>query len=124
MLGYCGINCDECDAYKGTVNSDMALLEKVAGKFWNGKYSAKDWVCLGCLPADQQFIAQYCSNCQIRTCAIERNLSSCAACDDFENCSRLHDFIKGESDELLLKLELLRGRYLERQNSLANQGGG
>jgi hypothetical protein len=87
MLGYCGINCDECGAYKGTVNTDMALL--------------------------QQFIAQYCSNCQIRTCAIERNLPNCAACPDFENCSRLHDFIKGESEEIALRMQLLRGRYLE-----------
>jgi len=116
MLGYCGINCDECSAYKGTVNSDMSLLEKVAGKFWNGAYSAKNWVCLGCKPADQQFLAQFCSKCEIRACAIDRKIQNCAACEDFENCAKLHDFIQGESEEIVMRMELLRGCYLERQS--------
>ncbi|MCX6094775.1 MAG: DUF3795 domain-containing protein [Candidatus Bipolaricaulota bacterium] len=84
MLGYCGINCEECTAYKGTVTTDMSLLEKSAGSFWNGAYSAQEWVCLGCTPADQPFIAKFCAKCKIRVCAIAKGLPNCAACSDYE----------------------------------------
>jgi len=113
MLGYCGINCEVCPAYQGTVNTDLSLLEKAAGSFWSGAYSAKDWVCLGCTPADQPFLAKFCAKCEIRECAIGRNLQSCAACTDYQDCSRLHDFLKGESDSILLRMDLLRERYLD-----------
>jgi hypothetical protein len=112
MLGYCGINCQECPAFKGTVSSDMSLLEKAAGSFWSGTYSAKDWVCLGCTPADQPFLAKFCTKCEIRDCAIERNVQNCAACADYKDCSILHDFLKGESESILQRMNLLRERYL------------
>lgn len=114
MLGYCGINCDNCRAYKGTVAGDMALLEQAAGSFWEGAFSAKDWVCLGCRPADQPFLAKFCAGCTIRACAVERGLANCAACPDYEGCSRLHDFLRGESKELIQTMALLRERFLDR----------
>ena len=76
MLGYCGINCDNCRAYKGTVSGDLSLLQAAAGSFWNGAYQAKDWACLGCQPANQPFIAKYCAECGIRKCAVENQLRS------------------------------------------------
>jgi len=116
MIGYCGINCHNCPAYKGTVNSDMSLLEKAARSFWNGAYSAKDWVCLGCQPADQPFLAKFCAKCDIRICAIKRKVQNCAACTEFENCSKLHDFIRSESEELVWRMKVLRERFLDRQS--------
>lgn len=114
MIGYCGIDCANCRAYKGTVSGDMALLEQAAGSFWSGAYSAKDWVCLGCKPADQPFLAKFCAGCKIRSCAIGRGLASCAACSDFEGCTQLHEFIKGESEALVRTMTLLRERFLDR----------
>ena len=122
MLGYCGINCENCDAYKGTVNNDMALLEKAAGTFWNGAYSAKDWVCLGCTPANQPFLAKYCAECAIRKCAVNKGLFNCAACPDFENCTSLHDFIEGESDGRVERtMKLLRERFIDLQDAKKTQ---
>jgi hypothetical protein len=112
MLGYCGINCAECSAYKGTVTTDMALLEKAAGSFWDGAYSAQEWVCLGCTPADQPFLAKFCAQCKIRGCAIGKGVQNCAACADHESCTMLKDFIKGESEALCKRMEWLRGRFL------------
>jgi hypothetical protein len=114
MLGYCGINCEECSAYKGTIATDMALLEKAAGSFWNGAYSAQEWVCLGCTPADQPFLARFCAKCKIRDCAIAKGLPNCAACDTYEACAILHDFIKGESEALCQRMDLLRQRFKAR----------
>lgn len=119
VLGYCGINCDNCSAYRGTVTNDLSLLEKAAGSYWNGAYSAKDWVCLGCLPADQPFLAKYCAECKIRACAIGKGVPNCAACDEFEGCAQLHKFIKGESEGLSGTMRLLRERFLERRKEAA-----
>lgn len=29
MIAYCGINCDECPSYKGTITGDETLLLKM-----------------------------------------------------------------------------------------------
>ncbi len=115
MLGYCGENCENCPAYQGTVNYDMSLLEKAAGSFWNGAYSAKDWVCLGCLPADQPFLAKFCAECKIRSCAIGRQVTSCAMCKNFENCPELQKYLGRQSEAFVRTMSLLRERFLERQ---------
>ena len=115
MLGYCGIDCAECPASKGTVTTDMALLEKAAGSFWDGAYSAPEWVCLGCTPADQPFLAKFCAKCKIRACAIAKGVQNCAACNTYESCQMLKDFIKGENEALCKRMEWLRGRFLALQ---------
>ena len=119
MLAYCGINCAECPAYKGTVTTNIGLLETVAGSFWDGEHSASDWVCLGCTPADQGFLAMDCATCRIRDCAIAKSVQNCAACSDFESCTLIHDFLKGKSEPrcndpetLCKRMEWLRGRFL------------
>ena len=33
MIGYCGLDCEKCDAYKATANDDQVLREKTA-KLW------------------------------------------------------------------------------------------
>ncbi|MEW6229718.1 MAG: DUF3795 domain-containing protein [Bacillota bacterium] len=120
MLGYCGINCNECTAYKGTITGDISLLEKAAGSYWGGAYSAKDWVCLGCRPADQPILAKFCAECKIRKCAVGRGIQNCAACAHFENCSQLHDFIKGESEALVQTMTWLRQRFLDGQRKASS----
>ncbi len=90
MLGYCGVNCDECPAHQGTVNSKIELLEKASRIFGDGAHSAEEWVCLGCTPTDQQFLAESCSSCAMRKCAIERRVQNCAACADYDSCQRFH----------------------------------
>jgi hypothetical protein len=112
MLGYCGMNCTECSSYKTTVTADKALLEKAAASSPDG---APHWVCLGCTPADQGFLAKYCATCKIRDCAIGRKVQNCAACDDYESCTLLHDFFKGESAEAIAKrMDWLRERFKAR----------
>ena len=65
MLGYCGINCTECSAYKATVTTDKELMQHVQDTFGDGKGTLRDWVCLGCLSAEPAFMAKYCENCKI-----------------------------------------------------------
>ena len=128
MLAYCGINCDECPAYQGTVTTDIVLLEKVAGSSWKDANSAAEWVCLGCTPADQGFLAKGCAACEIRECALAKGVQNCAACGDFESCELMRDFFKGESeprcnepDTLRTRMEWLRGRFLAHKGERATR---
>jgi hypothetical protein len=128
MLAYCGINCDECPAYKGTVTTDIDLLEQVAGKFWDGVHSASEWVCLGCTPADQKILAKDCATCKIRDCAITKGVQNCATCSDYESCQLMHDFIKGESEPrcnqpetVHKRMEWLRERFLSYREEYATR---
>jgi len=111
VLGYCGISCGACSAYQGTVATRMDLLERVAGSYWEGKHSAQEWVCLGCTPADQGFLAKYCATCVIRACAIERGVQNCAACSEFATCDRVKTFIAGESKEIAQRMTWLCERF-------------
>ena len=126
MLGYCGINCSECPAYRGTVTTDIRLLEKVAGNAWKGAHSASEWVCLGCTPADQGILAQDCSRCRIRACAIAKGVQICAACSEYDSCQLMHDFISGASEprcnepvKVRTRMEWLRTRFLAYQEERA-----
>jgi hypothetical protein len=109
VLGYCGIDCAECTAYKGTIGSKIELLEKAAGKYQNGAYSAADWVCLGCTPADQPFLAKYCAGCEIRVCAIAKQVPNCAACTEYASCREIKDFMEG--GELAQRMDWLHARF-------------
>ena len=62
MIGYCGLDCEKCDAYIATVNDDQALREK----------TAKLWAEL--------------NNAPIRKCALNKGVSTCGDCPDLENC--------------------------------------
>jgi hypothetical protein len=109
MLGYCGIDCAECTAYKGTIGSKIELLERAAGKYQNGAYSAAEWVCLGCTPADQPFLAKYCAGCEIRVCAIAKRVPNCAACAEYDSCREIKDFMEG--GELAQRMDWLHARF-------------
>ena len=115
MLAYCGMNCLECRAYKATVTANEEDLKKVAKEFGDGKYGDKQWVCLGCIQKDTRFVADYCAKCEIRTCAIERGVQNCAACDDYEGCGRLHGFLTKESEVLVRVMAFLRESFLARR---------
>ncbi|HOD91167.1 MAG TPA: DUF3795 domain-containing protein [Thermotogota bacterium] len=72
MIAYCGIYCEECPSYKGTITVDKSLLEKMSEDFGNAKTDTIDFVCLGCKYDNVAFVATYCAGCQIRLCAKEK----------------------------------------------------
>jgi hypothetical protein len=113
MLGYCGINCTECSAYKATVTTDQKLMQHVQDTFGDGKGTLTDWVCLGCLAAEPALMATYCGSCKIRSCAIEHGIANCAACPEFDGCEQLHAFIKTEDAAVVLRMQWLREAFTE-----------
>ncbi len=112
MLAFCGIDCSNCKAYKGTVSGDLSQLEAAATTYGGTADQAKDWVCLGCQPADQPFIAKYCGECGVRKCAIAKGKPNCAACDEYDGCERIHKFLGDDTSELSRKMNLLRAHFV------------
>jgi hypothetical protein len=106
MLAYCGLNCDTCDAYKATISGDQEGLKKAA-EGWH--VTPKDVICLGCT-SDTPFVSGFLGACEVRSCAIKKGLSLCAACGDYAGCEKIAAFhskapkAKALTDLLRLKL--------------------
>ena len=88
MLGYCGIDCQQCDAYKATVNDDWQLRKKTA-ELWSQLNQAEILPehinCLGCKGDGVKTV--FCGSlCAVRKCAVSKGLESCGYCDQLESC--------------------------------------
>ena len=79
MIAYCCLECDKCDVYIATQSNNDEVRAKVA-KEW--KMEAEKLYCDGC-KSDR---ALY--NCEAKKCAVSRNVSTCAHCDDFPSCDK------------------------------------
>ena len=88
MIGYCGLDCEKCDAYIATINDDQVLREKTA-KLWaeqnNAPILPEHINCQGCRVNGVKTI--FCENmCEIRKCALEKGVFTCGVCTEIESC--------------------------------------
>jgi hypothetical protein len=108
LLAYCGINCSKCDAYIATQKNDDTLRAETAKK-WSEEYKIEmkpEGVnCDGCT-SNSGRIVNYCAICEIRKCAWEKKLKTCASCPEY-SCEKLDKFLS-QNDEARKILENLR----------------
>ena len=88
MIGYCGLDCEKCDAYIATVHNDQDLREKTA-KLWaelnNAPILPEHINCEGCRMSGAKTV--FCNSlCGIRKCALNKGVSTCGDCPDLETC--------------------------------------
>lgn len=88
MIGYCGLDCEKCDAYLATIHDDQALREKTA-KLWaelnNAPILPEHINCQGCRVDGVKTV--FCdSMCPIRQCAVKRAVDTCGGCPELETC--------------------------------------
>ena len=81
MIGYCGLDCERCDAYLATIHDDQALREKTA-KLWSELNQApilpEHINCEGCRGNGAKTV--FCESlCAIRKCAMEKVFPPAAA---------------------------------------------
>lgn len=107
MIAYCGLDCSVCPAYIAYQTNDDELRTKTAQEWGSEEFpvSPSDVNCTGCNSTGQRWM--YCQQCQVRACATERNLDTCAACPDF-GCERLDAFFSMAGEEARQRLEALR----------------
>ncbi len=95
-VSYCGLNCEECEAYVATKTNDNKLKKKVAKK-WSQLYGIvvepDEISCAGCRSSEKK--GKYCeSMCKIRKCCQQKEIETCAHCDEFacENLQEIFDY--------------------------------
>ncbi len=109
IIAACGLVCSRCDSYRATQANDREKLELVAAD-WRKRYNspqitADNIRCNGCMTAGGPKCGHCDSGCQIRACAMRKNLSTCGQCLEFP-CSQineLHGFM-GEQGKRLKEL--------------------
>lgn len=99
-IAYCGLDCVKCDAYIATVNDDDALRKKTA-QLWselnNAPITSEMINCVGCRAAGAK--TPYCeSMCEIRKCAVSKNVETCAYCAEFEECKTVGALLESSEE--------------------------
>ena len=102
MIGYCGLDCEKCDAYLATINDDQALREKTA-KLWAELNQApilpEHIHCQGCRVDGVKTI--FCDKlCAIRQCALKKGMATCGNCADLESCSKVRAILENDPSVL------------------------
>jgi len=89
LIGYCGVACDRCPAYRATLKGDEAALEAIATEWSSGDrdLSLAEVRCYGCHAGDA-YTAAFCTECDVRRCAGTHGFGTCAECRDYP-CARL-----------------------------------
>lgn len=95
MIAFCGLDCTKCEAFIATARNDDALRGEVAKK-WAETYNAPitpEYIhCTGCRSTGVKIA--YCEHmCEIRKCALDRKVGTCAECSDFP-CRHLDQIFK------------------------------
>lgn len=101
-IGYCGLDCETCDAFIATQNDDQALREKTA-KQWaelnNAPILPAHINCEGCRADGVKTV--YCESlCAIRQCALKKGVATCGDCGELEKCRTVEMVITDNPDAL------------------------
>jgi hypothetical protein len=94
MIAPCGLDCAECPALLATRAGDREKAQQTA-ELWKRQFgldlSVDQLWCDGCLSSGRK--SAHCAECKIRACALEKNLPTCAPCDEYP-CQLLSEFFK------------------------------
>jgi len=94
LIAYCGLACNTCPIHLATLekNTDRrrsmreAIAKACAEEYGMNLQVQEITDCDGCKTGKMLFSG--CARCEIRICAAERKIESCAFCDDYA-CERL-----------------------------------
>lgn len=106
MIGYCGLDCEKCDAYLATLHDNQALREKTA-KLWaelnNAPILPEHINCEGCRVDGKKTV--FCDSlCEIRQCALKKGVTTCGDCPESEGCPTV-GMILSQNPEALKNLK-------------------
>ena len=94
MIAYCGIICNECPAYIATQKNNEEEKRKLA-QLWSSEevpLVPEDISCDGCLHEGKR-LTKFCYVCEIRKCAIDKEVENCAYCEEY-SCEKLDKHIE------------------------------
>lgn len=102
IIAYCGGRCDTCTIFLATREDNDEKKHKMRveiareiKKLYGEDCKPEDVTdCDGC-KAEGGRLNSGCSNCQVRKCAMERGVETCAHCDEYI-CKKLEEFFLKE----------------------------
>ena len=110
IIAKCGLVCSDCPAYIATKNNDDPLREETAKK-WSAMFKSdikpSDINCDGC-QSESARLFSYCAVCEIRKCAREKKVTTCAACPEY-SCEKLDKFLADVPEARKVLEELRKG---------------
>lgn len=109
-IACCGLDCSQCPAHLAWQSDDQALRQKTA-EAWSRLYQTQitpaQINCAGC-HSPQEPLFGHCHECDIRACARQRGLPTCAPCPEYA-CARL-DFVHQAVPQARQALDDLRAQ--------------
>jgi hypothetical protein len=113
MIAYCGLSCEGCPIHLATLEQDISRqlemrisITRLLAESYCMNLGPEDINdCDGCR-ADTGRLFSGCLNCEIRKCAGQRNLDSCAFCGEYI-CDKLKEMFRHEPGAQI-RLEELR----------------
>ena len=94
LISYCGLRCDECEAYLVTLANDDEGRARIAAE-WSKNYGAnlspEHINCLGCTTNTDVRLGHW-YECEYRICAQERDVATCGHCEDYA-CEKLQKLL-------------------------------
>lgn len=108
-IAFCGLDCGSCPAFLARKYDDQSIREKTA-KEWTEKgfeIFPQEINCDGC-NIREGVVIDFCRQCKVRSCAMERDVESCAECEDFicQDLDSLYGLIGVEPKEKLQQIHL------------------
>ena len=94
LIGSCGLDCANCEAYQATQANDEAWKERVAAQ-WRAEYHNPTFdvitvTCDGCRSVSGPWCS-HCAECDVRSCTVARGVANCAECPDYA-CEKIEAF--------------------------------
>ena len=89
MIGYCGYNCYLCSARSNDPEIRGEMVEAWRKYLGHQDYTAENVHCEGCKSEGDKIADK---KCKARPCAREKEIESCALCDDFPCDKNKHLF--------------------------------
>ena len=106
-IAFCGLDCWGCPAFIATKNHDDELRRQTALQWSSDAFPVlpEEIQCAGC--QDSTLRWKFCQSCQVRACATEQGVATCADCAKFP-CEKLEGILRMVGDEARTRLESLR----------------
>jgi hypothetical protein len=102
IISLCGMRCDLCLAYRPNVEAhpeNRQLLSDGWFKYFGFRLPPEEITCEGCFLDENKTLDK---TCKVRPCVVERNISNCAACEDYI-CEKL--------EAILVDIETMQAKF-------------
>jgi hypothetical protein len=117
MIAYCGLKCDTCPIHLATNEPDQIKQQKMresiaelCTKQYGMNLQPEDITdCDGC-SANTGKLFSGCWDCEIRKCAIQKHVESCAFCNDYA-CNILQEHFSHDPEAQIRLEDIRRKRH-------------